>query len=46
MGKRVVLVAPNGGAEIEIHESGTEAMVAKGWTFKSAKRVKPVKEGK
>lgn len=46
MDKRIVLVAPNGGAEIEVYSSDAEGLIAKGWTLKDEKPAKAPKEVK
>ncbi len=46
MDKRIDLVSPDGGTEVQVFESDAKAMVAKGWKSKSAiKPAKPKKEG-
>ena len=48
MDKRVILVSPNGGAEVEVYESSSEYMISKGWkrkTEKTARSNKGVKNG-
>ncbi len=46
MDKRVILVSPNGGAEVEVYESSSEYMISKGWKRKTEKPAKTNKEVK
>ena len=47
MDKRIDLVSPDGGTEVEVFESSAKAMIAKGWKLKTElKPAKPKKEGK
>ena len=46
MDKRIVLVSPNGGTEVEVYESDAAYMISQGWKPKSETKAKAAKEAK